>query len=182
MVEHSPSYPEMAEPVAYRWISNEGDIRWSFGAYAPSNAFKTEPLYAAPQPLGVAQASAHPLQEIYDAVNALGGRSDQDNSYDQGIVDTVSKVLEIIETKREVRDAQFAVMHQALKDIADLKPVLLPSQLVDRFIEVRVKARSALPTPSVPSTSRCTCAALGKHNIPHARNCPAISSTNQGGK
>lgn len=37
------------------------------------------------------------LQEIHDAVNALGGRSDQDNSYDQGIVDTVNKVLEIIE-------------------------------------------------------------------------------------
>jgi hypothetical protein len=31
-------------------------------------------------------------------------------------------------------------------------------------------------TPQVTSTE-CTCAALGKHNIPHARNCPAVSST-----
>lgn len=41
------------------------------------------------------------IQEIYNAVNALGGRSDQDNSYDQGIVDTVAKVLEIIERAKE---------------------------------------------------------------------------------
>jgi hypothetical protein len=46
---------------------------------------------------GVAQAGTYHLQVIYDEVNALGGRPDQDNSYDQGTVDTVAKVLEIIE-------------------------------------------------------------------------------------
>lgn len=33
----------------------------------------------------------------WEAINALGGRQDQDNSYDQGCVDTVAKCLEIIE-------------------------------------------------------------------------------------
>jgi hypothetical protein len=28
---------------------------------------------------------------------------------------------------------------------------------------------------SVTSTSLCTCAAMGKKNIPHARNCPAVA-------
>lgn len=37
------------------------------------------------------------LQQIHDAINALGGRPEQGNSYDQGIVDTVAKALEIIE-------------------------------------------------------------------------------------
>jgi hypothetical protein len=46
---------------------------------------------------GEAVSPPMPLQAIHDAVNALGGRSDQGNSYDQGIVDTVAKVLEIIE-------------------------------------------------------------------------------------
>jgi hypothetical protein len=30
--------------------------------------------------------------------------------------------------------------------------------------------------PYLSSTERCVCAALGKDNIPHARNCPALSS------
>jgi hypothetical protein len=37
------------------------------------------------------------LDTAWEEINALGGRSDQDNSYDQGIVDTVAKALEIIE-------------------------------------------------------------------------------------
>jgi hypothetical protein len=37
------------------------------------------------------------LRAIHDEINALGGRPDQNNSYDQGIVDTVKKALEIIE-------------------------------------------------------------------------------------
>lgn len=37
------------------------------------------------------------LDQAWEKINALGGRSDQDNSYDQGLVDTVAKVLEIIE-------------------------------------------------------------------------------------
>jgi len=46
---------------------------------------------------GLAQTPRDPLQEVYDAINALGGGPVQDNSYDQGIVDTVEKALEIIE-------------------------------------------------------------------------------------
>jgi hypothetical protein len=49
-----------------------------------------------------------PFQEIHDAVNALGGRPDQDNSYDQGIVDTVAKVLDIIEKAQSRNVAQTA--------------------------------------------------------------------------
>jgi hypothetical protein len=37
------------------------------------------------------------LDQAWQEINALGGRDDQDNSYDQGIVDTVRKALEIIE-------------------------------------------------------------------------------------
>jgi hypothetical protein len=48
----------------------------------------------APEP---APDAVRALQSIHDAVNTLGGRPDQDNSYDQGIVDTVAKTLEIIE-------------------------------------------------------------------------------------
>jgi hypothetical protein len=33
----------------------------------------------------------------------------------------------------------------------------------------------------VPSTNQCTCAALGKDNIPHARNCP-VNLHVRGGK
>ncbi|SHJ72246.1 hypothetical protein SAMN05444159_1320 [Bradyrhizobium lablabi] len=47
-----------------------------------------------------------PLQGIYDAINALGGRPDQDNCYDQGIVDTVAKVLDIIEKAQAAGVAQ----------------------------------------------------------------------------
>lgn len=57
-----------------------------------------------------AQPAPDILQEIHDAVNALGGRSDQDDSYDQGIVDTVSKVLDIIEKRR----APLADAHECL--------------------------------------------------------------------
>ncbi|MDB5584852.1 MAG: hypothetical protein JWR80_10028 [Bradyrhizobium sp.] len=37
------------------------------------------------------------LDQAWDKINTLGGRDVQDNSYDQGIVDTVRKALEIIE-------------------------------------------------------------------------------------
>ena len=37
------------------------------------------------------------LDKLWDEINVLGGRSEQDSSYDQGIVDTVTKVLEIVE-------------------------------------------------------------------------------------
>ncbi len=47
--------------------------------------------------------------------------------------------------ERADRDSAFEIMRRALEDIANLPPVLLPAQLVDRFIEVRVKARAALP-------------------------------------
>ena len=33
----------------------------------------------------------------WEAINALGGRPDQDNSYDQGVVDAIAKALEAIE-------------------------------------------------------------------------------------
>lgn len=52
------------------------------------------------------------LKNLYDEVNALGGRSDQDNSYDQGIVDTVANVLGIVER------AQAALS----RDTADMRP------------------------------------------------------------
>lgn len=37
------------------------------------------------------------LDQAWEAINALGGRPEQDSSYDQGIVDTVTKALDIIE-------------------------------------------------------------------------------------
>lgn len=37
------------------------------------------------------------LDQAWEEINTLGGREDQTNSYDQGIVDTVGKCLEIIE-------------------------------------------------------------------------------------
>lgn len=37
------------------------------------------------------------IRKVYDEINAMGGRPDQNNSYDQGIVDTVAKVLEVLE-------------------------------------------------------------------------------------
>jgi hypothetical protein len=43
---------------------------------------------------GLAQ---QPLDQAWDRVNTLGGSQWQDNSYDQGTVDTVAKALEIIE-------------------------------------------------------------------------------------
>lgn len=54
----------------------------------------------------ISAATCDALRSIHDAVNALGGRSDQDNPYDQGIVDTVAKVLEIIEKAQSGDDAQ----------------------------------------------------------------------------
>jgi len=45
---------------------------------------------------GLAQTPAV-LDRAWDQINALGGGQCQDNSYDQGIVDTVSKALDIIE-------------------------------------------------------------------------------------
>lgn len=80
--EHEP------EDVKARW---RVDVRFSVEKYLAS--------------LPVAQAVTDPLQAIHDAVNALGGRSDQDNSYDQGIVDTVAKVLDIIERAQAVPSA-----------------------------------------------------------------------------
>jgi hypothetical protein len=32
-------------PAAWRWHA-EGEVRWTFGAYAPSDAFVKQPLYA----------------------------------------------------------------------------------------------------------------------------------------
>jgi hypothetical protein len=37
------------------------------------------------------------LDQAWEAINALGGADVQDNSYDQGIVDTVKRALDIIE-------------------------------------------------------------------------------------
>lgn len=37
------------------------------------------------------------LDQAWEAINALGGAPAQNNSYDQGIVDTVTKALDIIE-------------------------------------------------------------------------------------
>lgn len=75
---------------------DEENPRWRLanGQYLHANF---EPLAWMPMP---EYSGSPPLQDIYDEVNALGGRSDQDNSYDQGIVDTVNKVLEIIERKQ----------------------------------------------------------------------------------
>lgn len=38
------------------------------------------------------------LDQAWSEINALGGSDVQDNSYDQGIVDTVKRALDIIET------------------------------------------------------------------------------------
>lgn len=32
-------------PVAWRWVTDPGQVKWEFGAYAPSNATKKEPLF-----------------------------------------------------------------------------------------------------------------------------------------
>ena len=37
-----------AEPVAWRWTLYPEAVMWTFGAYAPSNAVRKQPLYAAP--------------------------------------------------------------------------------------------------------------------------------------
>lgn len=42
-------------------------------------------------------AAVEKLDQAWEAINALGGSSEQNNSYDQGIVDTVDKALAIIE-------------------------------------------------------------------------------------
>jgi len=42
------------------------------------------------------------LETVWEEVNALGGSQYQDNSYDQGVVDTVAKALEIIERAKAI--------------------------------------------------------------------------------
>jgi hypothetical protein len=62
-----------------------------------------------PQPKAAAGVSkdtrmstAKNLDQVWQEINALGGSSEQNNSYDQGIVDTVAKALEIVERAQAV--------------------------------------------------------------------------------
>jgi hypothetical protein len=89
-----PSYVDLARACLRAALAPgnagavETDIPYREGAFYE----RSNPARPSPAPDAV-----RALQSIHDAVNALGGRPDQDNSYDQGIVDTVAKILEIIE-------------------------------------------------------------------------------------
>ena len=57
------------------------------------------------------------LDQVWDAVNVLGGRPDQDNSYDQGWADAIAKALDEIE-KLGGMDPKLRPSVKALQDFA----------------------------------------------------------------
>lgn len=86
-----------------------------------------------------AQAEPNLLQEIHDAVNDLGGRSDQDNSYDQGIVDTVAKVLEIIERAQSGGVAQSVGMTEALAKTMEIVEMAASDDYAPAYVSACAK-------------------------------------------
>lgn len=96
--------------VAAQWLSSGASVEPLYAATPPTAAKdearelshnlatgereneETDSTYFKPD-----EARERVIDQAWNEINALGGSQYQDNSYDQGIVDTVRKALEIVE-------------------------------------------------------------------------------------